>query len=135
MNTDDPSPTPPDDAPAAPGSPLVGATFRVTAIEGVPTLDEPTAELTFGDDGRLSGRATVNRIMGPYTLEGDALVFGALAGTMMAGPPEAMDQEQRLHRVLARCARVVTGDVDGSVVLVDDDGDALVALEYAEIVL
>jgi len=135
MSTDDPTPTPPDDDAAAPGSPLVGATFRVTAIEGVPTLDAPTAELTFGDDGRLSGRATVNRIMGPYTLAGDALAFGPLAGTLMAGPPEAMDQEQRLHRALARCARVVTGDVDGSVVLVDDDGTELIALEYADIVL
>jgi heat shock protein HslJ len=134
MSTDDPTPTRPDDDAAA-GSPLVGATFRVTAIEGVPTLAEPTAELTFGEDGRLSGRATVNRIMGPYTLVGDALTFGALAATMMAGPPEAMDQEQRLHQALGRCTRVVTGGVDGEVVLAGDDGTALVALEYADILL
>jgi heat shock protein HslJ len=129
--TDDSSP----DQPAGAGSPLVGATFRVTAIEGVPTLAEPTAELTFGADGRLSGRATVNRIMGPYTLDGDTLAFGPLAGTMMAGPPEAMAQEERLHAALARCTRVDPGETDGVVVLRGDDGAALVALEYADLVI
>lgn len=110
--------------------PVVGATFRVTAIEGAPVLDHPTAELTFGEDGRITGRATVNRIMGTYTLVGDALSFGALAGTMMAGPPEAMDQEQRLHAALARCTRV--DDLGGGVVVLrGDDGEELVALEPA----
>ena len=121
-----------DDAPA-PRSPLVGATFRVTALEAVPTLDAPVAELTFGDDGRLSGCATVNRIMGTYSLDGDVLSFGALAGTMMAGPPEAMEQEQRLHAALARCVRADA--VDGHVVLRDAEGAALVVLEYADLVM
>jgi heat shock protein HslJ len=131
MTSDDATP----EQPRGTGSPLVGATFRVTAIQGVPTLAHPTAELTFGDDGHLSGRATVNRIMGPYTLDGDALAFGALAGTMMAGPPEAMAQEQRLQAALARCTRVDPGGADGAVVLRDDEGTALVALEYADLVL
>ena len=114
---------------------LLGRSFRVAAIDGVPTLPTPVADLEFGADGRVVGCATVNRLFGPYTLDGATLTCGPLAGTMMAGPPEAMDQEQRLHRALARCARVVTGDVDGSVVLVDDDGTELIALEYADIVL
>lgn len=133
MTHDEPSPDAPTDPPA-PASPLVGATFRVIEIEGAPALDHPTAELTFGADGHLSGRATVNRVMGPYTLEGTALALGPLAGTMMAGPPEAMDQEQRLHAALARCTRVDAG-VDGRVVLRDEAGTALVALTYADIVL
>ena len=133
MTSDDPTIDGPDAA--APVSPLVGATFRVTAIEGVPTLVEPTAELTFGDAGHLSGRATVNRIMGPYTLDGDALAFGPLAGTMMAGPPDAMEQERRLHSALARCTRVDAGGPDGAVVLRGDDGAAVVSLEYADLVL
>ena len=134
MTADGTSPDRSDDAPVV-GSPLVGATFRVTAIEGVPTLAHPAAELTFGDDGHLSGCATVNRIMGTYSLDGVALSFGPLAGTMMAGPPEAMAQEERLHATLPRCTRVDPGATDGAVVLRGDDGAALVALEYAELEL
>jgi heat shock protein HslJ len=115
---------------------LVGRSFRVAEIGGVPTLDAPVADLTFGEDGRISGCATVNRLMGSYAVEGDALTCGALAGTMMAGPPEAMDQEQRLHRALVGRLTVVADESgvrielrteDGvALVLVPDDGTALI---------
>ena len=81
---------------------LVGRAFRVVEIDGVPALVEPVADLTFGDDGRVTGCATINRLFGPYSLSGDELVVGPLAGTMMAGPPEAMAQEQRLHTALSQ---------------------------------
>lgn len=121
------------DEPAADDADVVGTTFRVIAIEGAAVLGHPVAELTFGDDGRLTGCATVNRIMGPYRLDGDELSFGPLAGTLMAGPQEAMDQEQRLHAALARCARVVRAD--GAVVLLDGSGTELVRLVTADVVL
>jgi len=103
---------------------LLGRSFRVAAIDGVPTLPTPVADLEFGADGRVVGCATVNRLFGPYTLDGATLTCGPLAGTMMAGPPEAMDQEQRLHRALDRPLKVVvTGD--GSVELHEGDAVAL----------
>ena len=104
---------------------LVGRAFRVVEIDGVPTLEEPVADLTFGDDGRVTGCATINRLFGPYALDGDQLTAGPLAGTMMAGPPEAMDQEQRLHRALSASLTVV---VVGSGDRVELHGDAGVAL-------
>ena len=89
---------------------IVGRSFRIVAIDGVPVLEAPTADITFGADGRVSGRATVNRFAGPYSLDGDVLTMGPLAGTLMAGSPEAMEQEQRLHRALARTLTVVPGE-------------------------
>jgi heat shock protein HslJ len=111
------------------GSGLVGRSFRVVAIDGVPALERPTADITFGVDGRVTGRATVNRFAGPYALDGSTLALGPLAGTLMAGPPEAMEQEQRLHRALARSLTVVTADGGGRVEL--RDGDDVVLLLVA----
>lgn len=109
---------------------LVGHTFRVTEIDGVPTLDVPTAELTFGDDGRVSGRATVNRVFGPYEIDGDVISFGALGTTMMAGPQDAMDQEQLLLQALGRTLTVVVAPGGVPITLLAEGRPALV-LEHA----
>jgi heat shock protein HslJ len=105
---------------------LVGRSFRVAEIGGVPTLDAPVADLTFGDDGRITGCATVNRLMGSYALDGDTLACGPLAGTLMAGPPEAMDQEQRLHGALVGTLTVMADGSGERIELRTDDGVALV---------
>jgi heat shock protein HslJ len=111
-------------------TPLVGQTFRVVEIGGARALDVPTAELTFGDDGRVSGRATINRVFGPYEIDGDRLSFGALGTTMMAGLPEAMDQEQRLLQILGTPLTIDAGAPDGRITLLADGHPALV-LEHA----
>lgn len=103
---------------------LAGRTFDVVEVHGVPVLESSAPDITFGSDGRVSGRATVNRLMGQYALEGDVLRFGALATTMMAGPPEHMDQEQRVLTALGQPLRVEAGD-GGDVRLVSDDGVVL----------
>jgi heat shock protein HslJ len=105
---------------------LVGRSFRVAEIGGVPTRDSSVAELTFGHDGRVTGCATVNRLMGSYTVHGDTLTFGPLAGTLMAGPPEAMDQEQRLHGALVGTLSVVADESGERIELRTEDGVALV---------
>jgi heat shock protein HslJ len=105
---------------------LVGRSFRVAEIGGVATLDSPVADLSFGDDGHLSGCATVNRLTGSYVLDGDTLTCGPLAGTMMAGPPEAMDQEQRLHGALVGSLTVVADESGERIELRSDDGVVLV---------
>jgi heat shock protein HslJ len=103
---------------------LVGRTFDVIEVHGVPVLESSTPDITFGTDGRVSGRATINRLMGQYSVEGDVLRFGALATTMMAGPPEHMGQEQRVLAALGQPLRVEPGD-GGDVLLVADDGVVL----------
>ena len=106
---------------------LIGRTFRVAAIDGTPTLESPVADLEFGTDGRVTGCATVNRLFGPYAIDGGTLTCGPLAGTLMAGPPEAMDQETRLHRALARPLDVVVTEDAGRVEL-RADGELVVLL-------
>lgn len=114
----------------APPTPLVGQTFRVVEIGGRPTLEAPSAELTFGGDGRVTGRATINRVFGPYEIVGDQITFGTLGSTMMAGLPDAMDQEHRLLQTLAGPLTIDAGAADGRVTLLSDGARALV-LEYA----
>lgn len=99
---------------------LVGREFDIVEVHGVPVLESSSPDILFGSDGRVSGRATVNRLMGQYTVEGDELRFGALATTMMAGPQEHMDQEHRVLTALSGTLRVE--DVDGDVHLVSEAG-------------
>ncbi|TQM57200.1 META domain-containing protein [Humibacillus xanthopallidus] len=71
----------------------------------------PKPQLSFGADGRLTGTTGVNRLMGEFEVRDGLLVVGNAATTRMAGPPEAMAQEQRLLELLgAEQAFVITGD-------------------------
>jgi heat shock protein HslJ len=106
---------------------LVGRSFRIAAIAGVPTLDSPVADVRFGRDGQVTGRGTVNRFFGPYAIDGEALTLGPLAATLMAGPPEAMDQEQRLHRALSHPLTAAPAE-DGRRIELCDGGDVVLLL-------
>ena len=103
---------------------LSGRTFAVLAVAGRAALTVPTAELAFGADGMLSGRATVNRVNGAYRLEAGVLLCGPLMSTLMAGAPDAMEQERRLLDVLA-AAPSVRAAPDGAFELVTGDGVTL----------
>jgi heat shock protein HslJ len=113
--------------PPSTGDLIVGRTFLVTAIGGVAALSAPTAVLTFDGDGRVSGRATINRVSGAYRVEGDELLCGPLAMTLMAGEPAAMVQEQELLAVLG--APLVVRAVPEGVELVAPDGRAVTLRE------
>jgi heat shock protein HslJ len=103
---------------------LTGREFAIVEVHGVPVLASSAPDIAFGADGRVSGRATVNRLMGQYSVEGDIVRFGALATTMMAGPPEHMEQEQRVLAALSGPLRIEAGD-GGDVRLVSDEGAVL----------
>lgn len=67
------------------------------------------------EDGSVSGSDGCNRVIGSYTLDGDVISFGELAGTMMAcpEPPDAME----------RAARYVASLQSGATVEVVEAGD------------
>ncbi|MFM9034941.1 MAG: YbaY family lipoprotein [Mycobacterium sp.] len=98
--------------------------WKFTEVDGNPVvvadqMREPGMVL-HNQDSRLSGSGGVNRLMGGYTLAGDALSFSQVASTMMAGPPEAMAQEQVIVAALGRVRGfVLSGD---QLTLVDDAG-------------
>ena len=89
---------------------LGGTTWTVQELGGAVTA-VPKPELSFGTDSRVSGTTGVNRIMGQFAVKDGLLTVGNAATTRMAGPPEAMAQEQRLLELLAgEVPYTLTGD-------------------------
>jgi heat shock protein HslJ len=81
-------------------------------------------------DGRVSGSAGCNRLLGGYRLDGDRLSFEPnLAGTMMACPPPLMEQEQAVVTALGDVAGYELGDA--GLALTDAQGTRL--LTFAEL--
>ena len=58
--------------------------------------------LSFTEDGRIAGSAGVNRFFASYEAKGDALTFGEIGTTMMAGPEDAMKQESTFLTLLSK---------------------------------
>ena len=85
--------------------------------------------LTLLADGTFQGRGPVNLYFGEYSLAGQALTFGAIGATEMAGSPELMGREARYFSLL--------GDVrssairEGVMTLSDGEGRSLL-LFHAE---
>ncbi|MBC8075003.1 MAG: META domain-containing protein [Chloroflexales bacterium] len=67
---------------------LMGTAWRLETYgpAGAPVAAPNGAEamVTFGDDGRVTGDTGCNRFFGPYQIEGDEIVFGALGATRKA---------------------------------------------------
>jgi heat shock protein HslJ len=102
------------------GDHLEGTSWIVEVLDGDPVAIERPPTLAFAE-GRIAGHAGVNRFFGPYTLDGDRLIVGPAATTLMAGPPEATAVEQRWLALLARPATVtMTGDT----LLIAHDGSS-----------
>lgn len=112
-------------APQVPDVSLTETYWKIVEIDGNPVavadqLREPSLVL-HNQDNRFSGSSGVNRLMGGYTLDGGTLTFSQVASTMMAGPPDAMGQEQAIIAALGRVRGfVVSGD---RLTLVDDAGN------------
>lgn len=82
------------------------------------------AQLAFSVQGRITGTAGVNRVMGDYSASDQAITFGMLATTMMMGPEDAMAQEQLLLAFLqGELGYEITG---GELVISDSAGQVLV---------
>ena len=84
--------------PASAATALEAVEWTLTEINGKPVSvaeDHPKPPtLRFNSEKKqASGFSGVNRFFGSYQLDGETLKFGPLAGTRMAGPPEAMAAE------------------------------------------
>ena len=112
--------------------PLEKTYWKATELDGKPV---PAAQSTrevhiiLGGSGRVGGSDGCNRIIGSYTLTGDAIKFGALAGTEMACPDTA-DTERGLRKALSGAARwSIAGD---RLDLLDATGGRLARFEALE---
>ena len=103
---------------------LTDTYWKLLDVNGQPVavaeqMREPQLVLS-SQDARFSGSGGVNRLMGGYHLDGNSLTFSQVASTMMAGPPEAMRQEQAIVAALGRVDEFsITGD---QLTLVDEAG-------------
>ena len=113
-----------DAPPPMPDVSLTNTYWKILEVAGQPVagsqqLREPQLVLN-GQDGRFAGSGGVNRLMGGYSVDGTGLTFSQVASTMMAGPPEAMQQEQAIVAALGAVRGFgITGD---QLTLVDDSG-------------
>jgi heat shock protein HslJ len=111
---------------------LRGAYWKAVELSGMhvpsmPVKHEP--HLVFQPDGRVSGADGCNRIMGTYTVKGDAIAFGQVAGTQMACTDTA-EVERRFRSALARSGhwRIQNNRLE----LIDATGKPLAVFERQE---
>jgi heat shock protein HslJ len=116
------------------GTRLAGTQWEVNSVEGVAlpeTMRRPY--LRFDAEGtRLSGFSGVNRLSGSYTELGDQIRLGNLAGTKMAGSPEAMAFEIAFMQMLR--GEIAWKIADDRLTLTPDNGLSieLAAIPYEE---
>ncbi|MCF7985629.1 MAG: META domain-containing protein [Thiohalocapsa sp.] len=91
-----------------------------------PILGGENAVVSF-DDGRFSGSAGCNRLMGGYSIDGGTLkMTSQMASTMMACDPPLMEQERAVVDAISRAARY---RIDGGrLEILDAGGEPLLTL-------
>lgn len=113
------------DLPGCAGDParLLAGDWVVTRLDGAALPKGADVTLSF-DAGRIAGVAACNRFTGSFTLTGEGLAIGPVAGTRMACPAPLMDTESAVY---AAFARVTQFDIapDGSLLLKADETTTL----------
>ena len=117
-------------------TPLTGTEWQATAYNngkgGLQSLAaDSVITATFGDDGRLSGNASVNQYNTTYAVsgEGTMTIDSAIATTKMAGPEELMAQEAAY---LAALPQTATYTIDGDQLWLRDANGAALAQYVAK---
>ncbi|TNF63484.1 MAG: META domain-containing protein [Rhodobacteraceae bacterium] len=105
-----------------PASLLTGGEWRIEDVAGTGIIDASNVTLRFGKDGRISGSAGCNRMIGGYTLTGEGLSFSQMGMTMMACPEALMAQERRVLDALASVRRFDI-DATGALLLIGGPED------------
>jgi heat shock protein HslJ/uncharacterized lipoprotein YbaY len=108
-----------------PASLLQGGTWVVEDVGGNGIIDDAMVTMTFGTDGRVSGRGGCNQFNGGYTLTGEGLSFGPAASTMMACPEAVMNLEQSFFQTLTAVIRFDIADT-GALMLYGADGNPVI---------
>ena len=116
-----------DNAPNAPT--MLEGSWKLETLGG--TAADPAVPTTLSmNEGQATGNAGVNTFNGPYDAPSDGvLTFGTIASTMMAGPDNAMQQEQDFLKALAETKKFTTDN--GALVLMDDAETKLAVLKPA----
>ena len=100
--------------------PLVGTEWQLMKMMGQQVdIDDDKFVFVFSEDGRFSGVAACNRMMGDYTTTNKgAIKFGALAGTRMVCPK--MQYEADFTRIIHQATHF---EIDGDLLLILSNGE------------
>jgi heat shock protein HslJ len=116
-----------DEAVNAPS--MLEGSWNLDTLNGAAADATVPSTLTM-NQSKANGNAGINQFNGSYDAPSDGvLTFGELATTMMAGPDNAMEQEQAFLKVLADTTKFTTDD--GALVLMDDSEAKLAVLKPA----
>lgn len=113
---------------AAQSQDLADTTWNITAYNDgvsavVSVLESAEANLTFADDGTISGTGGCNRVLGSYTAGDGTISFGTLASTQMfCGADGVMDQEAA---VIAALESAATFSIEGDMLEMRTADDAI----------
>lgn len=119
LHADDESkPTAPEAkaTPVADLASLENTHWRLINLCGKAMAADAGVTLSFLPEGRIGGRAAVNRYSGEFRLVDGALKAGPFMTTRMAGPPEAMEREQAYLAALG-AAKGVAKSAAGELVI------------------
>ena len=92
---------------------IEGPTWRLTDLRGVDPIvlrDAARPVTAAFKAGRISGLSGCNQFFGTYTVDGDRVVIGQLAGSMMACAEPSMKLERAVHAALAGTFRYTLAD-------------------------
>lgn len=107
-----------------------GKTFVSTAVDGFTLVPDTHVSLTFEGD-TIAATAGCNNMSSTWSLEGDVLVVGQMAQTMMACEPSAlMDQDTWLQSVLTSRPTLA---LDGDTLTVTARGATLTMVDEATV--
>lgn len=77
-----------------------------------PLIDNSHLTMTLGKDGRAYGNGGCNHWFAAYTLEGDAIQFGAVGSTRKMCAPALMEQERRFLEALGKVQHWDVSEID-----------------------
>lgn len=107
-------------------SDVIGVEWRVEDIDRGGIIDSSHVTLTFGEDGRIAGRASCNSYSAGWTEKDGTLAISRAASTQMACAEALMNQEHKFLEILA-AVRHLAMTADGALVLQSADGRTLKA--------
>ena len=84
---------------------LIGSEWLLEDLGGSGALDRVQATLAFPARGKVAGKSSCNRFMGPAEIDGNSIKLGPLAGTRMACPEAVMNQETKYLNALGAAER------------------------------
>lgn len=102
---------------------LADTQWVLETLGGNPPVPQTQVTLNFISASQAAGTDGCNRFTGGYTVDGSALTFGPLAGTMMACPDPIMTQARSFTQSLA--ATKTFGVANGRLSLMDESGATL----------